>query len=253
MPRSPSGPAYPTVLYNSMISPIVRYAIRGVIWYQGESNRDRAYQCRTLFPALIKSWRRAWGQGNFPFLFVQLANFGRVRSKPGGSRWAELREAQAMALSVPKTGMAVAIDIGNAKNIHPKNKQEVAIRLVLNALHIAYGKNLAYSGPIYRSMRIEGSKIVLNFNHVDGGLSAKGGNRLKGFAIAGANEKFVWAHATIEGSSVVVSSKRVSRPVAIRYGWASDPLCNLYNKAGLPASPFRTDSWRVITQHGKKR
>jgi sialate O-acetylesterase len=228
-----------------MIVPIIPYGIRGAIWYQGESNAWRAYQYRTLFPAMIKNWRDAWHQGDFPFLFVQLANYMESESQPVESDWAELREAQLMTLSVPNTGMAVAIDIGE-KEIHPKNKQDVGKRLALWALAKTYGKNIVYSGPIYKSMKVDGNKIVLAFDDVGGGLVAKG-DSLKGFAIAGADKKFVWADAKIEGNTVVVSSDKVDVPVAVRYAWAINPVCNLYNKEGLPATPFRTDTWPGVT------
>ena len=247
-PEEPIGPGHaysPTGLYNGMIVPILPYGIRGAIWYQGESNAWRAYQYRTLFPAMIKNWRDAWHQGDFPFLFVQLANYMEPESQPVESDWAELREAQLMTLSVPNTGMAVAIDIGEP-DIHPKNKQDVGKRLALWALAKTYGKNIVYSGPMYTLMEVQGNKAILHFDHVGGGLMAKG-DSLKGFAIAGADKKFVWADAKIEGNTVVVSSDKVSVPVAVRYAWAKNPVCNLYNKEGLPATPFRTDTWPGIT------
>jgi sialate O-acetylesterase len=230
-----------------MIAPIVPYAIQGAIWYQGESNVGRAYEYRTLFPAMIRDWREVWGQGDFPFLFVQLANFMPTRPEPGESAWAELREAQLLTLSLPKTGMAVAIDIGDANDIHPRNKQDAGKRLALNALAIAYGEKVVYSGPIYARMKREGNAVRLYFQHVDGGLTTPNGEPLKGFAIAGADRKFVWAEARIEGSMVAVHSSQVPQPVAVRYGWADNPVCNLYNKVGLPASPFRTDDWPGVT------
>ncbi|MBN1782693.1 9-O-acetylesterase [bacterium] len=236
----------PTGLFNAMIHPLVPYGIRGVIWYQGESNAGRAWQYRTLFPALIRDWRMQWKQ-DFPFLFVQLANYMAVRPAPSESDWAELREAQAMALSVPETGMAVIIDIGEAEDIHPKNKQDVGKRLALNALARVYDEDVVYSGPVYRSMDTEGGKIRLFFDHVHKGLLAKGG-RLTGFAIAGEDRKFVWADAEImDDGSILVSGVSVPKPVAVRYGWANNPECNLYNRDGLPASPFRTDDWPGMT------
>jgi sialate O-acetylesterase len=253
-PREPFGPGHPHTpsgLYNAMIAPLIPYGIAGAIWYQGESNAGRAYQYRTLFPAMIKNWRKDWGLGQFPFLFVQLANFMQTKPEPGDSAWAELREAQLMTLSLPNTGMAVIIDIGEADNIHPKNKQDVGKRLALWALAKTYGKKLVYSGPIYKSMKVDGNSIVLSFDHVGGGLVAKGGEELKGFAIAGADKKFVWADAKIEGDTVVVSSEKVAEPVAVRYAWADNPVCNLYNKEDLPASPFRTDDWPGVTVNNK--
>jgi len=240
----------PSSLYNGMIQPLIPYAIRGAIWYQGEANAGRAYQYRKLFPAMIQDWRKAWGQGDFPFLFVQLANYQPRKPEPADSAWAELREAQTMTLSLPKTGMAVIIDIGEGDNIHPKNKQDVGKRLALAALAIAYGRDIPYSGPMYDSMKIEGDKVRLTFRHVNGGLVAKGGV-LKGFAIAGDDRKFVWADAKIDGDTVVVHSDKVAKPKAVRYAWADNPECNLYNKAGLPASPFRTDDWPGVTANAK--
>lgn len=197
---------------------------------------------------MIKNWRDAWGEGDFPFLFVQLANWKEVNSEPTDNDWAELREAQLMTLSVPKTGMAVTIDIGEVNSIHPINKQDVGKRLALWALAKTYGKNVVYSGPLYKLMEIQGNSAILHFDHVGAGLIAKD-EPLKGFAIAGADNKFVWADAKIEGDTVVVSSEKVTEPVAVRYGWSINPVCNLYNKDGLPASPFRTDTWPGITDN----
>lgn len=231
--------------YNGMIAPLIPYAIRGAIWYQGESNADRAYQYRKLFPVMIQDWRRAWDLGNFPFLFVQLASF--IQEYSPKTSWAELREAQLMTLSLPKTGMAVTVDIGDPYDIHPKNKQEVGHRLALAAEAIAYGKDIVHSGPIYQSLSVENDKIRLRFKHVAGGLVAKGGRPLKGFEIAGEDRKFFSADAKIDGETVVVRSENVPRPVAARYAWADYPQCNLFNRAGLPASPFRTDDWPGVT------
>ena len=260
-PRGPEHPHSPAGLYNAMIAPLIPYGIGGAIWYQGESNASRAYQYRKLFPAMIQNWRKDWGQDKFPFLFVQLANFMAVKPEPADSAWAELREAQLMTLALPNTGMAVIIDIGEADDIHPKNKQDVGKRLALWALAGSYGKELVYSGPIYKSMKIKGNKIILYFDHVGGGLIAGGDEPLKGFAIAGTDRqsglgpaetgKFVWADAKIDGDSIVVSSDEVSTPAAVRYGWADNPVCNLYNEEGLPASPFRTDDWPGITVDNK--
>jgi sialate O-acetylesterase len=230
-----------------MIAPLIPYAISGAIWYQGESNAGRAYQYRDLFPAMIKSWWQAWPQGNFPFLFVQLANWRKVKEEPGQSDWAELREAQLMTLDLSDTGMAVAIDIGDANDIHPKNKQDVGKRLALWALAKTYGRNVECSGPIYTHMEQKDNRIILHFDHVGGGLVTRDGGPLKGFAITGADQVFVWADAKIEGDTVVVSSEKVAKPVAVRYAWADNPICNLCSKAGLPASPFRTDIWPGLT------
>ncbi len=250
-PDQNSGVNRPSVLYNAMIHPLLPYGIKGAIWYQGESNAERAYQYRDLFSTMIKDWRTDWGQGDFPFYFVQLANFMKVEHQPKESSWAELREAQNMALQLPNTGVAVTIDIGDAKDIHPKNKQDVGKRLALNALAKTYGKDIPYSGPMYKSMKIEGDKITIQFNHINGGLTTKDDKELQGFAIAGKSKKFIWAKAKIIGDKVVVWNSKIKNPVAVRYAWASNPVCNLYNKANLPASPFRTDDWKGKT-YGKK-
>jgi sialate O-acetylesterase len=231
----------PASLYNGMIAPLIPYGMRGVIWYQGESNARGAAAYRKLFPAMIRDWRSQWKQDDFPFLFVQLANFRKRAEQPGNSQWAELREAQLMALSEPNTAMAVAIDIGEANDIHPKNKQDVGKRLALAAMKLAYGRDIVHSGPIYKSMTATGSTVRLTFDPVGKGLVAKGGT-LKGFAVAGADKKFVWAKATIDGNAVLVSSDQVAEPKAVRYGWADNPECTLTNTDGLPASPFRTDT-----------
>lgn len=240
-PKKPSNPKYasPTLgrLFNGMIHPLIPFAMKGVIWYQGESNTAQAASYEKKFSALIQDWRSRWGRGNFPFLFVQLANFMPKKPQPGDSDWARLREAQLRALSVPTTAMVVAIDIGDEKDIHPKNKQEVGRRLALAARALAYGETIVYSGPIFESMKIEEGRIRLSFGHVGGGLMGS----LKGFAIAGDDKKFVWAKAEIEGDTVVVRSDDVPNPKAVRYAWADSPDCGLYNKEGLPASPFRTD------------
>jgi sialate O-acetylesterase len=237
-------------LYNGMIAPLIPYAIRGAIWYQGESNVGGAYQYRTLFPAMIANWRADWGEGDFPFGFVQIAPFGYSANwKTNPAACAELWEAQLMTLkSVPNTGMAVTMDIGDLKDIHPKNKQEVGRRLALWALAQVYGRELVYSGPIYKSMTVEGNKIRLQFDHVGGGLMASDGKPLTEFTIAGADQKFVPAKATIDGDSIVVQSDQVAEPVAVRYAWRDVATPNLVNKEGLPASPFRTDTWKGVTE-----
>jgi len=248
-PAPPNDPAqspnFPTSLYNGMIAPLIPLGIRGAIWYQGESNAGRPMEYRKLFPAMITDWRKHWGEGEFPFLFVQLANFMARKAEPTDSNWAALREAQTMTLALPKTGQAVIIDIGEANDIHPKNKQDVGKRLALAALAGTYGKDVVYSGPMYESMKVEGERVHLKFKHVGGGLVAKGGDKLTGFAVAGEDKKFVWADARIDGDTIVVSAKDVAKPVAVRYAWADNPECNLYNKADLPACPLRTDDWPV--------
>lgn len=234
----------PVGLYNAMIAPLLNYHIKGVIWYQGESNAGRPDEYRELFSTMINNWREKWGQGEFPFLYVQLANFMKAADQPTGSNWARLREAQLQTLSVPHTGMAVTIDIGEWNDIHPLDKEDVGKRLALAADKVAYGNDkVEYSGPIYQSMNIEDDRAVLTFSHTGSGLVARGGE-LKTFAIAGPDHHFVWAKARIEGDQVVVWSDAVDHPVAVRYAWADNPEgANLYNTAGLPASPFRTDDW----------
>ncbi len=241
---------YPSLLYNGMIAPLTYFPIKGVIWYQGESNAGAAYRYRTLFTDMIADWRKGWGQGNFPFYYVQLANYMAPVAEPRESNWAELREAQHLALQTPNTGEAVAIDVGESGSIHPTNKQDVGYRLAIIALAKTYGKSIEYSGPEYQSMQVSDNQIILTFNHTGKGLIAKGKyGYLQGFAIAGADQKFVWAKARIEGNTVIVSSDQVSNPMAVRYAWANNPDdANLYNSEGLPASPFRTDNWKLSTQ-----
>jgi beta-xylosidase len=243
---SPDNPNSPTVLYGAMIAPLTPLSIRGAIWYQGESNASAAFQYRRLFPAMIRDWRRAWGRGDFPFLFVQLANYMARVAEPGDSQWAELREAQAMTLALAKTGMAVTIDIGESDDIHPRNKEDVGARLARWALADTYGRDVVKSGPLYRSSSVEGGAIRLRFEHAAGFATADGAPP-KGFAIAGADRKWRWAEARIDGETVVVSSPEVRPPIAVRYAWADNPEATLRNGAGLPASPFRTDDWPMLT------
>jgi sialate O-acetylesterase len=246
-PRETSSPnSFPSLLYNGMINPLLNFPIKGVIWYQGENNAGNYMKYRSLFPAMIKDWRSKWNIGDFTFLFAQLANYMEPPQLPQQSTWAGLREAQTMTLSVPNTGMAVIIDIGEAKDIHPRNKDDVGYRLTLAALNKAYGKDLVYSGPIYKSMKVEGDRIMLEFDHVGSGLMIKDKyGYMKAFAVAGEDKKFVWAKAWLTpDNKVVVSSDKVKNPVAVRYAWADNPDdANLYNAEGLPASPFRTDDW----------
>ncbi|MCC9137555.1 sialate O-acetylesterase [Pontibacter silvestris] len=234
---------YPTYLYNAMINPIVPYGIKGFIWYQGEDNVAAAHDYRALFPMLISDWRIRWRQGYLPFLYVQLANYMESKSEPSESDWAVLREAQTMTLAQPNTGMASIIDIGEADNIHPKNKQEVGRRLALLAEKLVYDKSVQAYGPLFQSYEIEGNKIKIKFSETGSGLAVRGSGQLKGFAVAGKDQRFYWADAVINGNSVVISSGKVKNPVAVRYAWADNPNSNLINKEGLPAVPFRTDSW----------
>jgi len=242
-PMGPGHPHAPATLYNGMIAPLTRYAIRGAIWYQGESNAgnsEDAFLYRRLFQTMISDWRSRWNQGPFPFLFVQLANYARVSEQ---SDWPLLRESQSMALELRNTAMAVTIDIGDPQDIHPRNKQDVGLRLALAARAIAYGEQLTYSGPIYRQVTRDGSRLRIWFDHVGKGLRTRDGHPPVGFLIAGADGVFVPARAAIDGDTVVVWSEQVSDPVAVRYAWAADPENNLQNSEGLPASPFRTDHW----------
>jgi sialate O-acetylesterase len=226
-----------------MILPLLRYPIRGVLWYQGESNTSEPRLYRTLFPAMIDAWRKDWNQGNFPFLYVQLSSFLERHPEPMESRWAELREAQSQALTTPKTGMAVTVDIGEEHNMHPADKQDVAHRVALIAENDVYGKSVTASGPVFSGMAIDDGKAVVSFTHETGGLVARNGVPLKGFEIAGEDRKFFWADAEIRGDKVIVQSKDVPKPVAVRYAWADTPDCDLANMARLPAAPFRTDDW----------
>ena len=232
----------PLGLYNAMLAPLQKYSIKGVIWYQGESNAARPIQYRELLPAMVRDWRKHWNQGDFPFLLVQLPNYMERKPEPSESNWALLREAQLKTLSLPQTGMAVTIDIGEWNDVHPLNKKDVGTRLVLAAQSVAYGEaSVVSSGPIYESMKIDGEKIIVSFRHTGSGLVARGGE-LRSFAIAGVDKRFVWAKARIENNRVMVWSEQVQNPVAVRYAWADNPAgANLYNEEGLPASPFRTD------------
>ncbi len=272
-PQRPMLPIDPqnvaSYLFNGMINPIIPYGIRGIIWYQGEGNWQRGFQYRTAFPLLIKDWRAKWGQENLPFYFCQLANFQAINPKPQDSPFAEVRDAQTQALALPNTGQAVLIDVGEEGDIHPADKESVGDRLMRIALAKTYNKDLAYSGPVYQSQSIEGNRIRLSFQHTDGGLVAKPlpaeyrpvskepctaplvrnrpESQLEGFAICGQDRKWTWADAKIDGDTVVVSSDAVPQPVAVRYAWAQNPICNLTNAAGLPAGPFRTDDFPLTS------
>ncbi|WFB37232.1 sialate O-acetylesterase [Kiritimatiellota bacterium B12222] len=241
-PKRPNGPNVPTVLYKGMIAPIVPYGIKGVIWYQGESNTGRAQQYYSLLPALIGDWRKQWNQGDFPFLVVQLANFQMRAPKPSNSSWAELREAQAMtAANDPNVGLALTIDIGEAGDIHPRNKQDVGLRLGLQAERIAYDRDVIADGPTFSGMEIVGNEVILSFDHAEGGIRSVVENP-GGFAIRGTEGDFVWAdQLLIEGNTITLSAESVATPVAVRYGWANNPEASFYNQAGLPMAPFRTD------------
>jgi sialate O-acetylesterase len=236
-PQAPAAPEgsqnQPSTLYNGMLAPIIPYAIKGAIWYQGESNAGKARQYRSLFPTMIADWRAKWKQGEFPFFFVQIAPFN---GQPP-----EIREAQLLTLAKSgNTAMAVTTDVGNATDIHPTQKEPVGQRLALAARALAYDEKIEYSGPLYQAMTVTGDKIAVSFTHAGGGLVAKDGD-LKGFTIAGADGKFVPAKAEIKGSNIIVSAAGVAAPQAVRFGWANTPEVNLYNKEGIPASPFRTD------------
>jgi sialate O-acetylesterase len=235
----------PLGLHNAMLVPLFDYRIKGVIWYQGESNANRPVEYRYLFPAMIRDWRDGWKQGDFPFLYVQLPNFMEPRNQPGESNWALLREAQFKTLSVSNTAMAVAIDIGEWNDIHPLNKKDVGKRLALGARRVAYGEDqVVFSGPTFQSMRVDSNKVIITFSNTGSGLTSKAGE-LKSFALAAADKHFVWANARIEGNEIIVWNDAIPNPVAVRYAWADNPEgANLYNKEGLPASPFRTDDWK---------
>lgn len=277
IPKPPEAPPPPqsvaSFLFNGMIRPIIPYAISGVIWYQGESNAERAFQYRTAFPLLVEDWRRSWQQGEFPFYFCQLPNYLAKKPAPGESAWAELREAQSMALSLPATGQAVLIDLGDSRDVHPVDKREVGRRLSLIALAKDYGRKIPFSGPVFQSVTFESGKARVRFFHADGGLKAtpvpatysvssrdnetapmvrnNPNSELEGFAICGEDKKWVWANAKVEGDSVIVWSDKVAAPIAVRYGWADNPTVNLSNGSGLPASPFRTDDFPVTTQNAR--
>jgi sialate O-acetylesterase len=232
----------PAALYNAMVAPAVNYTIKGFCWYQGESNMSRPQSYEKLKVALISDWRDKWNQDSLPFLFVQLPGYMDFNYLPSESNMAMLREAQLNTLSVPNTAMTVAIDLGEWNDIHPDNKKDVGERLALAAFKKAYNENIVYSGPIFQSASIEGGKIIISFNHTSGGLISNDGDELNEFAIAGADKKFVWARARIEGDKVIVWSEEIADPKFVRYAWADNPVNpNLYNKEGLPASPFRTD------------
>ncbi|MCP4173505.1 MAG: sialate O-acetylesterase [Fuerstiella sp.] len=252
-PRAPRNPLIgqhrPANLYNGVLKPVLGYTIKGAIWYQGEHNTGRAYQYRELFPLMIQSWRDEWGQGNFSFYWVQLADFKPEQPAPADSDWAELREAQTMAMSkLPNTGEAVILNLGEAADIHPKNKQDVSKRLARWALAKDYRLNVVYHSPIYKSLEVSANKVILTFDHAGGGLDTFDVTEPIGFTIAGRDQEFVSASAKIVNANTVeVWSDAVESPVAVRYAWADNPVCNVQNREGLPVTPFRTDSWPGIT------
>ena len=245
--------AYPTLLFNAMINPLIPYTIRGVIWYQGEGNATRAYQYRKSFPIMITDWRKQWGLGDFPFYYVQLPGYkASGGNSETGSTWAELRESQDFTRSLPRVGQVITIDIGETNSLHPLNKQDIGKRLAAIAFHDTYGYSAVFSGPIYRMHCIKGSQVIVDFDHVHGGLVTHGGTDVVGFEIAGRDKVFRSAKAIIQGNQVIVTSTEVSKPKAVRYAWADDPrISNLFNREGFPAAPFRTDKWTPITKNVK--
>lgn len=252
-PMAISPNSKPSLLYNGMINPLINYSVTGAIWYQGEANANNAYKYRTRFPNLIKDWRNKWNNQELGFYFVQLANFMQPKAEPVESAWAELREAQTMTLSLPKTGMAVIIDIGEAANIHPRNKQDVGKRLALAALHDTYGKDLVYSGPVLKNMEVKDNSVVLEFDPMGSELVVRDKyGYVKGFALAGEDRIFHWAAGFQDGNIIYLRSPEVNHPLAVRYAWADNPDdVNIYNAEGLPAGPFRTDDWPGVTFNNK--
>ena len=243
-PRSPASAVVPTSLYNGMIAPLAPYSLAGVIWYQGESNEDRAFEYRTLFPTMIRCWREAWGS-DVPFLFVLLAGFQAHSIEPGDSKIAELRDAQLSALSLPATAAASAIDLGDVEDIHPRNKRDVGYRLALAALARVYGRSIEYVGPTFERAELNGQEATLHFAHAEG-LHVRG-EKAEGFAVAGQDGVFRWAMARVEGQTVKLSSPDGSDISEVRYSWDDNPLGNLYSSAGLPMLPFRTDDRAYVT------
>jgi sialate O-acetylesterase len=248
-PTAPRGPGHrdtPCGQFNGMLHPLIPFAMRGVIWYQGEGNAARAHQYRRLFPALITTWRSLWGQGDFPFYFVQLPNLDR-QPEPSKSGWAELREAQMMTLALPNAGMAVTIDVGDPKDLHPTNKRPVGERLALVALAKTYGRKIPYAAPFVKDVQFSGSKAVVRFERTKDELRIRSGKKLLGFMLAGNDRTFHPAEAVLKGNEVTVTSSSVKKPVSVRYAWADNPECNLITKSGLPVAPFRSDTWPEVT------
>lgn len=233
----------PGALYNSMINPLAGYTIKGAIWYQGESNVGAYKYYNVLFETMIEEWRKSWNQGSFPFLFVQLANFLQKQDDPYDSWWARLRDSQTQTLSLANTGMATIIDIGDAEDIHPRNKQDVGYRLWQSARHVAFHEDNVHSGPMYRGHVVDGDRMLLSFNHIGQGLQHKGIGEIKGFSVAGSDSVFYWANARISGDQIIVESDQVEYPVAVRYAWEDNPNALMYNKDGLPMVPFKSDDW----------
>jgi sialate O-acetylesterase len=248
------GHSRPGNLFNGMIRPVLGYGVRGVIWYQGEANAPRAHQYHALFPLLVRSWRDRWGRGDFPFYWAQIADFMAEKADPADSAWAELREAQTAALALPNTGQAVTIDLGEANSIHPRRKQEVARRLARWALARDYSVDVPCQSPTFRSLQVEGGKVALTFDHVGTGLRAEDVDEVRGFAVAGTDRNYAWAQARIVGPDrVEVWSDQVAHPVAARYAWADNPVCNLVGGDGLPATPFRTDDWAGVSALSRRQ
>lgn len=251
--RQMTGNQRPSNIYNGVLKSHLGYGIQGAIWYQGESNASRAYQYRELFPLMIQNWRNEWKEGNFPFYWVQLADFRDEKPEPAESDWAELREAQTMtAKTLPHTGEAVIIDIGEGKDIHPRNKVDVGRRLARLALKNEYGLDIAANSPTFKSMEKQDGKIILTFDNVHGGWDTFDVRNPVGFAIAGEDKKFVWAEAKIlKDNRIEVSSPDVANPESVRYAWADNPVCNMFDNAGLPLTPFRTDEWAGVTANNR--
>lgn len=239
---------YPSYLYNAMINPVVLYGLAGFIWYQGEANENMAYDYRKLLPLMINDWRIRWQQGFLPFLWVQLPNYMEKDSEPADGKWAVMRESQTKTLQLPNTGMACIIELGETNNIHPTNKTDVGNRLAAVAQKLVYNVDVQASGPVMKDYTVEGNEIRIRFTEIAKGLTTSDNEAVTGFAVAGEDQKFYWADAKIVGEEIVVSAKEVENPVAVRYAWANNPDCNLVNSAGLPALPFRTDNWPVLTQ-----
>ena len=248
LPKIHNYQYYPAFVYNAMIHPLIPFGLKGILWYQGEANDTLAYDYRTLFPLMINDWRIRMEQSYLPFLFIQLPNYKKHQSEPMESEWAEMREAQAMALDQPNTGMVCSIDLGEAESIHPKDKQDVGYRLALQAEKLAYGKKGTVSGPMYSSYRIEGNALRLSLTESGSGLKTKDNLVPREFTIAGVDKKFYNATAQIQGNELLISSDKVAQPIAVRYAWSNNPDCNLINAEGFPVVPFRTDTWKEITE-----